>query len=78
MPTVLRTGPYRFYFYSSDQDEPRHVHVQRDDAIAKYWLEPTKLASSQGFRPSELNRIRSIIVESHSHLIEAWDEFFGG
>ena len=26
MPTVLRHGPYRFFFYSGDRDEPPHVH----------------------------------------------------
>ena len=30
MPTTLRTGPYRTYFYSYDCDEPRHMQVDRD------------------------------------------------
>ena len=30
MPTVLREGPYRYYFYASDREEPPHVHVERD------------------------------------------------
>ena len=30
MSTVFRRGPYRFYFYSNDADEPIHVHVERD------------------------------------------------
>jgi hypothetical protein len=34
MPTVLRAGPYRFLFYSSDAEEPPHVHVERDDNTA--------------------------------------------
>jgi hypothetical protein len=38
MPTVLRIGPYRFYFVSHDMDEPPHVHVDRDDESAKFWL----------------------------------------
>ena len=44
MPTVLRSGPYRFYFYSHEPNEPPHVHVDRDDLSAKFWLQPVGLA----------------------------------
>ncbi|MCO6455665.1 MAG: DUF4160 domain-containing protein [Pirellulaceae bacterium] len=44
MPTVLRVGPYRFFFYAGDGDEPAHVHVERDDSEAKVWL--TRFASN--------------------------------
>ena len=50
MPTVLREGPYRFYFYLGDRPEPPHVHVQRDNHIAKFWLDPVALQSSGGMR----------------------------
>jgi hypothetical protein len=40
MPTVLRSGPYRFHFYSGDAEEPPHVHVERDEKTAKFWLAP--------------------------------------
>ena len=43
MPTILRQGPYRFFFYAGDRDEPVHVHVERDDSIAKFWLDPLRL-----------------------------------
>ncbi len=48
MPTVLHDGPYRLYFYASDRDEPVHIHVERDDDIAKFWLEPVRLQGSRG------------------------------
>jgi len=41
MPTVLRSGPYRFY--AGDRDEPKHVHVERDEKTAKFWLDPIRL-----------------------------------
>jgi len=50
MPTVLREGPYRFFFYSSDGDEPLHIHVQRDEAIARFWLDPLRYDSGAGLR----------------------------
>jgi hypothetical protein len=34
MPTVLRSGPYRFYLYAGDRDEPPHIHVERDQCEA--------------------------------------------
>ncbi len=30
MPTIPMPGPYRFFFYSGDRDEPPHVHVERE------------------------------------------------
>lgn len=76
MPTVLRNGPYRFFFYSGDGDEPQHIHVQRDRAVAKFWLDPVRLEYSIGFRPVEIRRIQGMI-EAHSEtLTEAWHEHF--
>ena len=39
MPSVLRSGPYRFYFFSHEPNEPPHVHIDRDEATAKVWLD---------------------------------------
>ncbi len=43
MPTVLRIGAYRFYFYSHEPNEPSHIHIDRDNLSAKFWLEPVPL-----------------------------------
>jgi len=43
MPTVFRSGRYRFYFYSHEPNEAPHVHVDRDDLSAKFWLDPVQL-----------------------------------
>jgi len=78
MPTVLRHGPYRFFFYASDRDEPVHVHVERDDNVAKFWLDPVRLQSSGGFSRVELNQIGRLVIEHQHHLLEAWNEYFRG
>lgn len=78
MPTVLKVGPYRFFFYAGDQGEPLHVHIERDDKIAKFWLDPVRLQNSGGFSRVEISRIHKIIIENHAKLMEAWDEYFGG
>jgi len=77
MPTVFRNGPYRLFFYSADRDEPRHVHVQRDDAVAKYWLDPVRLQDSTGFSRTELARIEALVATGATALRKAWDDFFG-
>jgi len=77
MPTILRAGPYRFFFYAGDRDEPRHVHVERDDKIAKFWLNPIRLQGSGGFSRVEIARIENLIRIRHSKLLEAWNEYFG-
>jgi hypothetical protein len=78
MPTVLRVGPFRFFFYSGDGGEPPHVHVERDDCEAKFWLDPVRLERSRGFRRKEINRVRELIEEHRQQLLESWDEFFRG
>lgn len=76
MPTVLRHGPYRFFFYAGDRDEPEHVHIERDDNIAKFWLNPIRLQSSGGFNRNEIYRINRIINENISKLTNAWHDYF--
>lgn len=63
MPTVLRIGPYRFFFYAGDRDEPEHVHIERADNVAKFWLDPVSLARSGGFDRRELRAIQRVIEE---------------
>ena len=77
MPTILRSGQYRFYFYSSDRNEPHHIHVQRERAVAKFWLDPVQLEHSKGYRLSELRRIQRIIEHEKQNLEDGWNEFFG-
>ncbi|MCK5241654.1 DUF4160 domain-containing protein [bacterium] len=76
MPTVLRIGPYRFFFYSGDRDEPVHIHIERDDKIAKVWLEPVRLDNSGGFNRKEIAKILSDIEINIKKMLEAWHDYF--
>jgi hypothetical protein len=78
MPTVLRSGPYRFFFYAGDRDEPLHVHVERENCEAKFWLDPVRLERSHGFAANEINKIEKLIVENEQPLLDGWNEFFNG
>ena len=77
MPTVLRVGRYRFFFYAGDRDEPSHVHVEHEDKIAKFWLDPIRLQRSGRFNRAEIGRIQKIIDEHQAELLEAWYGYFG-
>lgn len=78
MPTVLKVGPYRFFFFAGDRDEPPHVHVEREDKIAKFWLSPIRLQRSGGFTRTEIGRIMQVMREHHEQLIGAWNDYFRG
>ena len=72
MPTVLRVKGYRIGFYSSEPDEPVHVHKAGHEA--KFWLGPVLLSWNKGFREAELRGIARILATHEAKLIEAWNE----
>lgn len=75
MPTVKDLpGPYRFFFYSLDCNEPMHVHVQREKMVCKFWLEPVELARNRGFPEREINMIRHLIESDLDKIRKAWNE----
>jgi hypothetical protein len=61
MPTVLRLALYRYFFYAGDKDEPPHIHVDRDDKIAKFWLDPVRLQKSGGYSRTDIAKIHKTI-----------------
>ena len=77
MPTILRIGPYRFHFYSREDNEPPHIHIERDDLEAKFWLEPVVLARNFGFPGAELNRLAELVEINKVTLIESWNKVHG-
>ena len=56
MPTILREAGFRFYFYSRENDEPPHIHVEHGDKLAKYWLDPVDSCRRSGFARTNLAR----------------------
>ena len=76
MPTVLRVGPYRFFFYAGDRAEPAHIHVERGVDLAKFWLEPVRLQRSTGFTRVELGRVHRLVVAHRERLLRSWHEYF--
>ena len=77
MPTVLRIGPYRFFFYSNEDNEPPHIHIRGSGSEAKFWLDPINLAYNYGYRGHELRRLEGLVLENRELLLEAWNEYAG-
>jgi hypothetical protein len=76
-PTILETGPYRFFFFSSDRVEPPHVHVARERKLAKYWLSPVRVATNLGFGTREVHRLTGLVQQHEAELLKAWHDYFG-
>jgi hypothetical protein len=77
MPTIFRDGPYRFYFFSHEPNEPPHVHVDRGAQSLKVWLDPVAFAKGKGFRGHEINAIVGLVELNRDRLLEAWHEYLG-
>jgi len=76
MPTVLTVEGFRFFFYSNENDEPPHVHVEKAEGTAKIWLSPLKVEYMSGFTP----RQQTVVMEHCNKNLELfkkkWDEHF--
>ena len=78
MPVVMRDGPYRYFFYSKENNEPPHVHVARGRDEAKFWLEPNvTLARAHGLARHEINRLQHMVEQHRDELLRRWNEHFG-
>ena len=75
MPTIIIDG-YKFRFYSSDIQEPPHVHVIHGDDVAKIWLGSVSVEYNRGYNKSELNRIVKLTRENKERLLEVWNDYF--
>ena len=76
MPTVLRVDGFRFYFYSHETKEPAHIHVDKGNNSAKFWLEPVSLARNIGYSAKELRTLQNIVEENQSFMLEKWNGYF--
>lgn len=70
--TVLRFGPYRFFFYAHENRamfEPPHVHVRSPNGAAAFWLEPVGLRDAQGHTRRGTDRMGRIVVANRERLL---------
>ena len=75
MPTLLRIEGFRFFFYSSERQEPAHVHVEKGDGEARSgssrWL-----VYSYRLTPGDLRRVRELTFQHQAAFVERWNEHF--
>ena len=79
MPTLIRDGPLRVFFYSNEGDprELPHVHVSAGADEAKFWLTPeVSMAYNDGLKPKLLSRALRLVEQSCDAFEEAWHEYF--
>jgi len=77
MPTVLIVRGYRFFFWSNENDEPMHVHVEKGGSEGKIWLMPRiRVAYIHGFTMKEQKVIIDIVAQNILTLKQKWDEYF--
>lgn len=77
-PTILRQGPYRFFFNSREETRI-HIHIMTPDGTAKFRLEPlVALADYHKLNRKELGRLEEIVRERQDEFINAWRKHFGG
>lgn len=80
MPVVFRYNGVRFFFFSNEGSprEPVHIHAEKDDAEAKFWLRPdVVVADSRGFDRRTLSELRQIVLERRDMIESRWHEHFG-
>ncbi len=80
MPTVFRAGGFRFFFYSNEgaPREPAHIHVERGDQEAKFWIEPdVRVAHKDGSNAETLREVAGLVEANRDRIEEAWGGFFG-
>lgn len=77
MPTVFIDGPYRFYFFSREE-ERRHIHVSSSDGEVKIWLEPQiEVAKVVNLTTEQVNSILKIVKKHEEEINGSWNNHFG-
>lgn len=80
MPTVFYERGFRFFFYSNEGSprEPVHIHVEKDNREAKFWLNPVvRVAYNDGFDARTLRLLAEMVGANRERIERAWNEFFG-
>jgi hypothetical protein len=79
MPTVLFSMGWRFFFYANEGNEPIHVHCQKAEKEAKFWLDRENYEAIEDFSyrmsPADIRTVKKLIYVHFEDLEREWDEF---
>ncbi len=80
MPTILFIYGWKLYFYSNESKEPIHIHVQKGDAQAKFWIIIDEIeiteAFSYNFTLANKREVKKIIYQNFDVIVDAWFNHF--
>jgi hypothetical protein len=77
MPTILRRLGFRFFFYSDEENEPPHIHVEKGKGRGKYWTDPVKKDYMKNFNKQEEKKVEDIVEKEQGFFKKKWYEYFG-
>jgi hypothetical protein len=80
VPVVYRSRGFRFFFYANEgrPREPAHIHVERGDQQAKFWLRPeVAIAYNDGFNARTLRELLRLVETDRERIEKVWNDFFG-
>jgi hypothetical protein len=79
VPTILTLLGWRFFFYANEKNEPIHIHCQKAEAEAKYWLDvgSFELIEAHGYNMSAADKrtARRIIFEHFDYIVAEWNKW---
>lgn len=78
MPTILLKNGFRSYFYSNENNEPMHVHVEKGEGDGKIWLDPiAEVHYLHNFTNAEIKAIVTIVFQNIEFFKEKWNGHLG-
>lgn len=68
---------FRSFFFSKENGEPPHIHVEKGGGTAKWWLTPEpRVVYSIGYKSNDERIIESLVKRHQHELIQAWERYF--
>lgn len=74
MPTLLTLNGFKFFFYSNEH-EPKHIHIMKNDEFAKVNLENLEVLYGS-FKSKDLAFVLDTIKAHKSEFERKWNEYF--
>jgi hypothetical protein len=75
MPSIMRTGKYRVFFFS--QEGPRkHVHVETSDGIVKIWLDDLSVKDVENLSAKQVRDIVKFVRPHREEFERRWNAHF--
>lgn len=74
MPTLLNLNGFKFFFYSNEH-EPKHIHIMKNENFAKINLTDLNVVYSN-FKSKEIDFILQVVKEHKNEFERIWNEYF--